>query len=85
MPANRSIPAAETLNKANHPKGQYATPPPMDTPSAVSPAALAKRWGKCRQTIYNMIDAGELHSFKVRNSRLIHLSEIERIEKGEAA
>jgi len=50
--------------------------------SAVSPAHLAQRWGKCRQTIYNMIDAGELHSFKVRNSRLIPMSEIERIERG---
>ena len=51
----------------------------------LSPAELAQRWGKCRQTIYNMIDAGELHSFKVRNSRLIPLSEIDRIERGEAA
>jgi hypothetical protein len=32
-----------------------------------------------------MIHDGELHSFKVRNSRLIPLSEIERIERGEAA
>ena len=51
---------------------------------AVSPANLAQRWGKCRQTIYNMIDAGELHSFKVRNSRLIPLSEVERIERGDS-
>jgi hypothetical protein len=29
-----------------------------------------------------MIEAGELHSFKVRNSRLIPLSEIDRIERG---
>jgi excisionase family DNA binding protein len=57
---------------------------PADVLSAVSPAHLAKRWGKCRQTIYNMIDAGELHSFKVRNSRLIPVSEIERIERGES-
>jgi len=64
---------------------QTATTPPIDARSAVSPAHLAKRWGKCRQTIYNMIDAGELHSFKVRNSRLIPLSEIERVERGEAA
>lgn len=64
---------------------QTAEPLPIDARSAVSPAHLAKRWGKCRQTIYNMIDAGELHSFKVRNSRLISLSEIERIERGEAA
>jgi excisionase family DNA binding protein len=66
---------AETLNKLAHPKGH----------AALSPNELAARWGKCRQTVYNMIDAGELHSFKVRNSRLILLSEIERIEKGEAA
>ena len=64
---------------------QTATPLPIDARSAVSPAHLAKRWGKCRQTIYNMIDAGELHSFKVRNSRLIPLSEIERIERGSDA
>ncbi len=55
---------------------------PADVLRAVSPGHLAKRWGKCRQTIYNMIDAGELHSFKVRNSRLIPVSEIERIELG---
>ena len=66
------------------PTSQTASTLPIDARSAVSPAALAQRWGKCRQTIYNMIDAGELHSFKVRNSRLIPLSEIERIEKGEA-
>ena len=59
-----------------------STTPAIDTRSAVSPATLAKRWGKCRQTIYNMIDAGELHSFKVRNSRLIPISEVERIERG---
>ena len=57
----------------------------IEARSAVSPAHLAKRWGKCRQTIYNMIDAGELHSFKVRNSSLIPVSEIERIERGESA
>ena len=67
------------------PTSQTAEPLPIDARSAVSPAHLARRWGKCRQTIYNMIDAGELHSFKVRNSRLISLSEIERIEKGEAS
>ncbi len=67
------------------PENQIAEPLPIDALSAVSPAHLARRWGKCRQTIYNMIDAGELHSFKVRNSRLIPLSEIERIEKGEVA
>ena len=67
------------------PTNQTATPLPNDARSAVSPAHLAQRWGKCRQTIYNMIDDGELHSFKVRNSRLIPISEIERIEKGEAA
>lgn len=67
-----SLPTAEERNKALHPKGR----------GAVSPAHLARRWGKCRQTIYNMINAGELHSFKVRNSRLILFSEIERIERG---
>ena len=67
------------------PTTQTVESPSTDARSAVSPAHLARRWGKCRQTIYNMIDAGELHSFKVRNSRLIPLTEIERIEKGEAA
>lgn len=66
---------AETLNRLSHPEGYKGH-------AALSPNELAARWGKCRQTIYNMIDAGELHSFKVRNSRLIPLSEIERIEKG---
>lgn len=51
---------------------------------ACSPTALANRWGCSRQTIYNMIRDGELRSFKVRNSRLILLSEIHRIENGEA-
>ena len=54
----------------------------IDVPSAVSPAALARRWDCCRQTIYNMIDNDQLHSFKVRNRRLIPFSEIERIERG---
>ena len=54
----------------------------IDAPSALSPGQLARRWKKCRQTIYNMIDAGEIHSFKVRSSRLIPISEVERIESG---
>jgi len=66
-------------------ENQTAVPLPIDALSAVSPAHLARRWGKCRQTIYNMINAGELHSFKVRNSRLIPLTEIERIERGGTA
>lgn len=49
---------------------------------AFSPTALSSRWGCSRQTIYNMIRDGELRSFKVRNSRLILLSEICRIEEG---
>jgi hypothetical protein len=73
------------LEAIEMPTTQTAEPLPIDALSAVSPAALARRWGKCRQSIYNMINDGELHSFKVRNSRLISLSEIERIEKGEAA
>ena len=64
------------------PANHTAIPQPTDTPSARSPDWVAKRWGKCRQTIYNMIHDGELHSFKVRNSRLIPFSEIERIERG---
>lgn len=56
--------------------------PSTDTRSAVSPAHLAQRWDCCRQTVYNMIHDGQLHSFKVRNRRLIPLSEIERIESG---
>lgn len=66
---------AEEANKAAHPKGQKVV---------FSPAALAKRWDCCRQTIYNMIDDGQLHSFKVRNRRLIPMGEVERIENGEA-
>ena len=53
-------------------------------PQVLTPAELATRWSKCRQTIYNMIRDGELRSFKVRNSRLISLSEVERIERGES-
>ena len=55
---------------------------PSSNPNAISPAMLARRWGVSRQTIYNMFADGQLHSFKVRNSRLIRLSEIERIERG---
>lgn len=62
---------------------QIAKPLLIDAPCALSPARLAQRWDCCRQTIYNMIHDGELRSFKVRNSRLIPLSEIERIERGE--
>ena len=53
--------------------------------AALSPAELCERWGVTRQTIYNMFQSDQLHSFKVRNCRLIPLVEIERIEKGEAA
>jgi len=53
--------------------------------SALSPQELATRWGKTRATVHNMIRDGELHSFKVRNSRLIPVAEIERIERGESA
>lgn len=49
-----------------------------------SPAELAQRWNCCRQSIYNAINSGELHSFKFRSRRLIPLSEIERIERGGA-
>jgi excisionase family DNA binding protein len=52
------------------------------TRSALSPQELADRWGRSRQTIHNMIRDGELRSFKVRDSRLIPLAEIERIERG---
>jgi hypothetical protein len=62
---------------------QTAANPVKDPQRVLSPAGLAARWGKCRQTIYNMIQDGELRSFKVRNNRLILLSEIERIEHGE--
>ena len=52
---------------------------------ALSPQQLARRWGKCRQTIYNMIADGELRTFRVRNSRLILMTEIQRIERGDHA
>ena len=67
------------------PTNQTANTPEEDPRRVLNPAELAARWGKCRQTIYNMIESGELHSFKVRNSRLVPLSEIDRIERGEAA
>jgi excisionase family DNA binding protein len=54
------------------------------TEKALSPAQLAARWGCCRQSIYNAISDGELHSFKFRNRRLISLSEVERIERGDS-
>lgn len=53
--------------------------------TALSFPELAKRWGVCRQSLYNMAHDGELQSFKVRRRRLVSLSEIERIERGEAA
>ena len=52
--------------------------------AALTPAQLAERWGVCRQTIYNMIIAGELHSFKIRNSRRIPASEVVRLESIES-
>ena len=52
-------------------------------PNAISPGALARRWDCCRQTIYNMINDDELRSFKVRNRRLIPLTEVERVERGD--
>lgn len=65
------------------PENQTTTSQSTDAPAAYSPAALARRWDCCRQTIYNMIDDDQLHSFKVRNRRLIPFSEIERIERGD--
>ena len=64
--------------------GRFITPRLRAGHGAYSPAKLAHRWDCCRQTIYNMIHDGQLHSFKVRNSRLIPLSEVERIERGDA-
>jgi excisionase family DNA binding protein len=57
-------------------------PLPAESPRGYSPAWLAKRWNCCRQTIYNMLRDGELHSYTVRGCRRIPLSEIERIEAG---
>ena len=64
-------------------ENQNATPLPTDSNGSISPAALAKRWDCCRQSIYNMIHDDELHSFKVRARRLIPMSEVHRIERGE--
>ena len=55
---------------------------PNKAPESLSPAKLAQRWGCCRQTIYNMINDDELHSFTVRGCRRIPFSEIERVEAG---
>ena len=52
---------------------------------ALSPAELAFRWGKSRQHIHDLIARNELRSFKSGRSRLISMSEIERIEGGEQA
>ena len=50
---------------------------------ALSPAELAFRWGKSRQHIHDLIARNELRSFKSGRSRLISISEIQRIEGGE--
>jgi excisionase family DNA binding protein len=50
--------------------------------SAFSAQELAERWGMTRQFIYNQINLGRLKSFKAGRSRLIPLTEIERIERG---
>lgn len=50
---------------------------------AFSPKELADHWGKSRQHIYNLINAGKLHSFKLGRSRLIPVSEVQRIESGD--
>ena len=52
---------------------------------ALSPAELAFRWGKSRQHIHDLIARNALRSFKSGRSRLIPMSEIERIEGGEQA
>ena len=53
--------------------------------SAFSALEVADRWGKTRQFIYDQINAGKIKSFKAGRSRLIPLSEIERIERGDMA
>lgn len=56
-----------------------------ETPPALSFNELATRWGVTRQTLYNMLESGELHTFKVRDCRRVAWSEVQRIESGEAA
>jgi len=56
-----------------------------EAPAALSFAELAARWGVTRQTLYNMLESGELRSFKVRDCRRVAWSEVQRIEQGEAA
>ena len=56
-----------------------------ETPPALSFNELAARWGVTRQTLYNMISSGQLHTFKVRECRRVAWSEVQRIEQGEAA
>ena len=52
---------------------------------ALSPLELANRWGKSRQHIYDLIARNQIQSFKSGRSRLISMSEIERIEGGGVA
>lgn len=76
---NAGISADEPSNPSVN---QATTSRTEDARIGLRPAPLAVRWDCCRQTIYNMISDGELRSFKVRNSRIIPFSEIERIESG---
>ena len=57
-------------------------------PLAHSPASAAKRIGVPMRTIYTLIAAGELRSFKMHKRRLIPDSECQRLVQrklGEAA
>jgi excisionase family DNA binding protein len=50
---------------------------------ALSPQELADRWGKSRQHIYDCLAEGQIMSFKSGRSRLISMSEVQRIEGGD--
>ena len=51
------------------------------TRAALAPQELARRWNVHVNTIYNMLNSGQLQGFRARNTRRITMEEIEQVEQ----
>jgi excisionase family DNA binding protein len=60
--------------------GEYMSPQSNEQPFNLSVGQFIERFGVSRSTVYDMINAGELHAFKIRGRTLIPLSEVGRLQ-----
>mgnify|MGYP006273451363 CR=1 FL=1 len=54
-------------------------PKTSDKPQLLSVKSASQMLGVCLATVWNMIASGEIHSVKIRDRRLIPVSEIHRL------